>query len=593
MSELLRIASALRRASDDDLQQVIAQRMINSSGLRDFFDLADSLSQPKSVASAVSGLPKDQIDALQAIANGSTPSESPASELKKLFLIDQDKNGAYSIFESTTACLNELESAAKNKSEHAGLAEAAPAIIPTQSEVDRDSGIATFETMQALTELIFDAEQRYIREVGKKSVGLPDIKRLALHVRQTNEFAREIFELADYADLLGLSHGRWQLGPQSLAWLKWQPHERHRHLMQVWLGLLGASSTHNLLAGIRGQASGETISLAQLLKENYPYADGAVSSRIQRVVSIAERIGLAHNGWLSSWAGMVLENQAEQAADIASQFLPAPQRKLICQADLSLITPGPLPTDLEILLRRFADTEQIGMASTYRLSALSLSHGFETGMTEAEIRALLLEMTDKPLPQPVDYLIREAATRFGRLTVSAGELETRSVVKSIDSILLAQILNEAKLKPFAMYALPDGSIGCRFEPEMLYYGLREAGFSAVQVDAQGAVISPRTPISASEKAEVISTVVADIQRLREQEEKLGTEPDGDDLARSIQLAIKNKSIIVIGVTTKSGDELEFTLEPIGFANGRLRAKDKKADIERTLPLTSITRVALG
>jgi len=144
-----------------------------------------------------------------------------------------------------------------------------------------------------------------------------------------------------------------------------------------------------------------------------------------------------------------------------------------------------------------------------------------------------------------------------------------------------------------MYALPDGTVGCRFEPEMVYFGLRDAGFSAVRVDKNGKVISPRTPLLTSEHIEVSSTVDLDIQRLREQEEKLGTEPDSDDLARSIQLAIKNKSIIVIGVTSNTGVELEFTLEPIGFANGRLRAKDKKADIERTLPLTSITRVSLG
>ncbi|MEY4042612.1 MAG: hypothetical protein RL529_179 [Actinomycetota bacterium] len=233
------------------------------------------------------------------------------------------------------------------------------------------------------------------------------------------------------------------------------------------------------------------------------------------------------------------------------------------------------------------------MASTYRMSALSISHGLETGMTEDEIRGWLLELTEKPLPQPVDYLIREAAQRFGRLTVGAGELETKSVIRSLDSILLAQILNESKLKPFAMYALPDGTIGCRFEPEMVYFGLREAGFSAVRVDTAGKVLSPRTPLVSSETVEAVSTVDQDIQRLREQEEKLGTEPDGDDLARSIQLAIKNKSIIVIGITSNTGAELEFTLEPIGFANGRLRAKDKKADIERTLPLANITRVSLG
>jgi hypothetical protein len=588
MSELLRIASALRRASDEDLKAVISQRMVNSSGLRDFFDLADSLSQPKSVASTVAGLPRQQIAALVAILDGEQPEASAADRLCRLMLVDRNADGSYDLFESTASCLQALALETKDA---VSISPATPA--PSQLEVDRDSGVAAFESSQALTELVFDVEQRFIREVGKKNVGLPDIKRLAQHVRQTNDFAREIYELANHADLIGLANGRWQLGPQALTWLDWQPERRHQHLMQIWLRLLGESSATDLLESIQGNQATSTVSLKSELRENYPYADGAVSSRISRVVSFAERIGLSHAGWLSSWALPVLGGDLENAASIASAYLPKPQRKLICQADLSLIAPGPLPTDVEIAVRRFADTEQIGMASTYRMSALSISHGLETGMTEQDIRGWLLELTEKALPQPVDYVIREAAQRFGRLTVGAGELETKSVIKSLDSILLAQILNESKLKPFAMYALPDGSIGCRFEPEMVYFGLREAGFSAVRIDVNGTILSPRTPLGTSEQSANPTTVDADIQRLREQEEKLGSEPDGDDLVRSIQLAIKNKSIIVIGVTTNTGAELEFTLEPIGFANGRLRAKDKKADIERTLPLASITRVSLG
>jgi hypothetical protein len=588
MSELLRIASALRRASDDDLKAVISQRMVISSGLRDFFDLAESLSQPKSVASTVAGLPKQQIAALVAILDGKQPEESAADRLRRLMLIDRNSDGSYALFESTASCLQTLA-----LDTHDATELTLETSVPSQLEVDRDSGIAAFETSQALTELVFDVEQRFIREVGKKNIGLPDIKRLAQHVRQTNDFAREVYELANHADLIGLANGRWQLGPQALTWLDWQPERRHQHLMQIWLRLLGESSATDLLESIESNQAVATVSLKRELRENYPFADGAVSSRISRVVSFAERIGLSHNGFLSSWALATLGGELETAASAASDYLPKPQRKLICQADLSLIAPGPLPTDVEIAVRRFADTEQIGMASTYRMSALSISHGLETGLSEGDIRGWLLELTEKALPQPVDYLIREAAQRFGRLTVGAGELETKSVIKSLDSILLAQILNESKLKPFAMYALPDGSIGCRFEPEMVYFGLREAGFSAVRIDSIGKILSPRTPLGTSEQSANPTTVDADIQRLREQEEKLGSEPDSDDLVRSIQLAIKNKSIILIGVTTNTGAELEFTLEPIGFANGRLRAKDKKADIERTLPLASITRVSLG
>ena len=39
--------------------------------------------------------------------------------------------------------------------------------------------------------------------------------------------------------------------------------------------------------------------------------------------------------------------------------------------------------------------------------------------------------------------------------------------------------------------------------------------------------------------------------------------------------------------------MSFSLEPIGVANGRLRAKDRKADIERTLPVSAITSITIG
>jgi hypothetical protein len=126
----------------------------------------------------------------------------------------------------------------------------------------------------------------------------------------------------------------------------------------------------------------------------------------------------------------------------------------------------------------------------------------------------------------------------------------------------------------------------------LYFGLRELGFVAVRVDSSGQVISPLM-VSPQKLASVqINPVLADIQRLRQQEEKLGSSPDDDDLHRQIQLAIKNKARATFTVTSSSGAEVEFLLEPIGIANGRLRAKDRKADIERTLPITSIIKVTL-
>lgn len=579
MSELLGVAAALRQLSDRQLQTLIAERLINTSSLNDFFDLAEALTKPNNVAQAISGLPLRQARALAQIVQNHTADDDAAASLHRLLLIDAEGKP----FESTT------EAFANFAKLEALTLVAEQTTSPQQNDIDRDCGIEIFETLQALTELIFDLEQRLVTEVGKKSVGLPAIKRLASHLKKNNDYAKAIYELAFLADLMSVSSGRWHLTTLAKHWLDWSQQQRFEHLAKTWCNILGAASASELIASLG--TTGQTVSLEKQLSLTYPFADGAVASKIAKLATLASLIGISANGWLSSWGRSVILGEVSVASKVALTRLPEPQRKIICQADLTLIAPGPLPTDIEILIRRFADTEQIGMASTYRLSALSISHGLETGLTAQDIRGALEELSGKSLPQPIDYLINESAKRFKRLTIVEGDETLRSILKSTDSILLAEINNEQKLKPFSLRAMPDGTLASRFEPELLYFGLRELGFAAVRVDASGNVISPINASSETELPQQVSTVIRDIERIR-----LG-DPSADDQSesqvfRQIQLAIKNKTRMRTTVKSNSGTEIEFTLEPIGLANGRLRAKDRKADIERTLPLTSILKVVL-
>ena len=66
---------------------------------------------------------------------------------------------------------------------------------------------------------------------------------------------------------------------------------------------------------------------------------------------------------------------------------------------------------------------------------------------------------------------------------------------------------------------------------------------------------------------------------------------GDDIVRSLELAIKNKAVIQVTIEEKKLQR-EYILSPTGLANGRLRAKDKRADCERVLPLASIVSVVM-
>lgn len=584
MSELLLVASALRRMSDEKLQTLITQRMVNSQSLVDFFDLAEALTKPTSISAAIAGLPLSQATELRSLAVGNKPNAKVATELANQMLVSGEPE--FKPFESTLEAL-----AGFAKLETIVSVDLSESLAPEQAQIDRDSGIEIFETMQAITELIFDLEHRFVREVGKKNVGLPDIKRFATHLRKRNEYAKQIYELAHLTHVITLANGRWQLSAKSKDWLIWTPGQRFVLLATTWREILGDASAKELQTALNLSRSEKSISLADNLTKTYPFADGSVSSKITKLESLAELMGLSAKGWMSSWAPKVLKCDYVAAGKLAEANLPTPQDRIICQADLTLIAPGPLPTRVEIMLRRFADTEQIGMASTYRLSALSISHGLETGLKLNEIRELLVQLSGNGVPQPIEYLLNEAEARFGRLQIIGGEQNERSIIQSTDKVLLAEILNESKLKPFGLTQLEDGVLASRFEPEVLYFGLREVGFVAIRVDENGNVLSPLEATKQTVDAEQTNNVAADITRLRNQDAKLGDTPDDDDLQRQIQLAIKNKARAKFTVTSSTG-EIEFLLEPIGIANGRLRAKDRKADIERTLPITSIIRVVL-
>lgn len=580
MSDQLRIAAALRRMDDLTLVNLAKARSINTSHLRDFFDFADALCASKSAISAIASLSNRQLDALTAIANNSVPS-NVASELVDLALVEQTKSG-FQIYDYVTSALLELE---KNKSS-SRLASIEQTENSDQAQIDRDAHLAIFDVIQALTELIFDLEQRYIREVGKRGIGLPDVKRLATHLRKPNDYAKQVFEIALWSNLATVSNGRWQLGPTYDHWLSWSDAQRWSHLVDHWMDLLGAPGARELASVSVGSA------FSQALRSSYRFADLSVNSRLNRISQLAETIGLISGDRATSWFEAVIAGKQPKAEKLVTAGLPAPTKKLIIQADLTLIAPGPLPTELEIRLRRIADTEQIGMASSYRLSALSVSHGLETGMSPTEIRTLLVELSDRELPQPVDYLLRESEQRFGRLRVSENEQRGHSVVSSEDPILLAEIQNNQKIKPLALHFSEKGDLHSRFDSELVYFTLRDSGYVAVRVDKNNKVISPTETIERTHIAASAKSIESDIQRLRDQDAKLGNQPDDDDLLRQIQLAIKNKATALVKVETSNGETLEYLIQPVGLANGRLRAKDRKADVERTLPLASISSIVL-
>ena len=80
-----------------------------------------------------------------------------------------------------------------------------------------------------------------------------------------------------------------------------------------------------------------------------------------------------------------------------------------------------------------------------------------------------------------------------------------------------------------------------------------------------------------------------VARLRDAGFEVGEE-ERAWLERQLQSAIRERMPVRLTVTTAT-EPVDVELVPLAVANGRLRARDANRDIERTLPLSAITKVA--
>jgi len=581
VSELRHLVEALRGLNDSALRSLVATRLVALGNIEDFYALAEALNHPRSYAAQIGSLSREQLDTISKISKGEKVSPQKASSLIELQLVYKGESGLQ-VFDSLLDQLKQHKTFTRSLTV-INLDETE--VI--QSEIDRDAGLVAFETMQALTEIVFDLEKHLIREVGKAGVGLPDVKRLAVSLAKPNDYSKRMFSLATRLGLMTIDHSRHRLTPIAVGWLSLDQQARIELLVENFKALLGRELTANLLQLEPGQ------SLKNWLTSHFPLAENTGTSRIGQILEFAECFGLTFEHRTTSWFGDALANRKTLAKQLDSH-LPSVQERIILQADLSIIAPGPLPTKLEATLRRFASTETIGLASTYRLSALSVCHGLETGLLIDEIRKFLVTSSGAALPQPVEYLLNEVVARFGRLVITeSAESSDRSVISAPDSLLLTEIGNDPRLRAFSLTRPSPEKLTCRFEPSVVYFGLRECGYLAIRRDSAGAVISPVEAAEAVAGKTASNNLDSDLARIRAADSAMSAGGNDEAVTRQVQLAIRNKARLLITATIADGSSSTFDLMPSGIANGRLRGLDRKAQIERTLPLSTITAINLA
>ncbi|MES2169484.1 MAG: helicase-associated domain-containing protein [Actinomycetota bacterium] len=618
MSNTLSLATRLRAMDDQTLAATIRTRNVSAHGIKDFFDLAEAFLDRGSIQQALTRLDRETLAVLAAIGQLTEETGPPtaadvvarldslsgeehdaagvaqrAAEATALLLLEAESQ-RYAAYESVRDQLRSWPAFGLPALTELALSSAPAALEPVPDVdrrfVDRLAADRAFAAITSITELLSEIEREPARELAKGGVALPDTKRLANAMSVDLESVATFIGVGERAGLVARESGSWLITEHGREWLLGSSRARWGALADAWFArlpgdirsLLG-ERTHALWGqGLRGY-----------IDWLYPAGGDWMDERISTYTRDAELLGITANQVPSGPGAALLAEGVEAAETAMAELLPREVEQVYLQHDLSVVAPGPLTPRVDARLRGFADVESRALASSYRVSTSSVNRAMAAGETRESLLSFLAGISLTGIPQPLDYLIGEAAARYGQLragTVTDDE-EAHSYLRTADEQLLTTVLVDQNLSSLGLVRRAPDLATSRFPLDVLFWSVSDARYPVAAENANHDIVAlKRQRTARSQASSSVDPITSLIERLR-----LGGEAEPDDdsqawLLRQLDVAIKSKVSLTVSVSMPNGSVVDYQLEPTAVAGGRLRARDNKSQIERTLPLTSIAAI---
>ncbi|MDT0158553.1 helicase-associated domain-containing protein [Microbacterium sp. ARD32] len=549
------LADRLAAASDEQLARLFRIRGVRADApWDDFFDAAEQLLDPASIERGLAALSRNQARSLIAAVAG----EADAAELA--LLADRgfvDSGGAVPAPVAAAVAAHGDMPSVDEEGETAASADAAARAAEQ-----------AFATAGLLADLLRAARVAPLALVATGALSASERRRFSADVD-----ADRLRELAELAGLARAVDRELRVTAAADSWLASSFAER-------WAAL-AESFRAALEPGIR--TDGGWLPMP-MWPRAHPW-DDAWPPRAQALLAQAVLLGLrAPDGTEPIWARRLRLGEAVSTAELQA-LLPTEVDRLFLQNDLTAIAPGPLLPALENRLRGMTEHEPGAQVSSYRFTADSVARALIEGETEQGILTFLHELSLTGVPQPLEYLVGQAAARHGLVRVGP-DATGGTAVSSADEHLLQAIEVDRNLRPIGL--VREGArLVSRVAAETVAWALADARYPATLVDRDGAsvVTSRRRPApSAPAEPEAYRTLLA---RMRSRQ---GPDADAAWLDRELESAVRARALVLIEVALPDGSSRELRLEASGMGGGRLRGRDHAADVERTLPVRSIRSV---
>ncbi|PPK97379.1 XPB/Ssl2-like helicase family protein [Kineococcus xinjiangensis] len=512
------------------------------------------------------------------------------------------------------------------------------------------AAVEAVRLVEALGQLWSEAPAPVLRAGG---LGVRELKRVALALEVDELTTALVVELARTAGLVADDQEvepRWVPTPRFDGWVEEPVEERWVRLASAWLpstrvaALVGTrdakGAARNALGPDVDRAAAVQVrqrvlaELAQLpadaateqavLVERMRFAAPRRASRLREelvgwTLREAAWLGVTGAGALSPGGRALVAGDEEAAAAALATALPAPVRQVLLQADLTAVAPGPLEPEPARRLAQLATVESRGGATVYRFDASSVRRALDAGSTADEALRFLAEVSATGVPQPLEYLVRDVARRYGRVRVgSAG-----AYLRAEDESVLTELLSERRCASLGLRRLAPTVLAAAAEPDRVLAVLREVGIAPAAEGPDGELVLRRAtahrsgtrqlprPLPSEVPAPTAALLDAAVRALRAGDEDAVAEerrrastaqaPPLPAMDPAVSLAVlrdaaARRRAVWLGYADATGQTARRLVEPLSVEGGRVTALDRTdpagAQEVRTYSVHRVTGVAV-
>ncbi|MFC7482533.1 helicase-associated domain-containing protein [Luedemannella flava] len=328
----------------------------------------------------------------------------------------------------------------------------------------RESAAAATAALDRAGAVLAAAAEAPVALLKSGGVGSRELKRLAKVSGSPVADARLWLEIGYSGGLLAIEETAALATGEYDRWLRAEPTERLADLVAAWWHLPAAPTGAGgrgggawVAAGVTGAAVPDAGSTPALLRDatgtvlamlrqavlrsvaalpaGSGVADPADVARLVRwqvpaVMDLlpdgdaftaacwqeAGALGIVAHGALTPLGAALVADDPEALRAAGRDLLGAATTTATFQADLTVVVPGAAAGELGDLLDSAADRESRGAASVWRFSAASVRRALDAGLDGGALAsALTAASATGTLPQPLTYLIADAARRHGEV----------------------------------------------------------------------------------------------------------------------------------------------------------------------------------